>query len=985
MTLKAATKTIRDIRAALSNANNPPELLADLSAEYGELCEQANERLDRIGRLLFEGYRDEAIQLSEQSPILTELVSILDFGESDEWKGLLLIEGIEVPVDLSMGIAEQIESAYGELQVLQPILKKHRLLALDKGPLKLRIVVLKKLMAMDPTNPIWAEDNETLQRARLDEIADEYRLAKSQNDADSLNKLQKEMEKPWDVAIPPTLFKNIVGASTSMARDQARSRLKKLLVPLNDCLVEFDDAKARSLRVQWDELSEPAELTHNDPLFLRVKETFDWLDELDNEAAKDVKFAAAVRVLENSVNTHAPIDVIDRGIYKVQQFERELPEALTHRVHHYRESLVIKKRRKTMLMISSAIVALGIMAGAVSWFIVASARQAEISNAIRDMGTFVQDNEFNSGKLFHEKLPESLRSNPKIIQLFDELNRNENKENDRVEKFNELLKLVRTPLENGGPLELELDDAIRSAKKIAESSISEKVLAEENDTIETLEIRLNTERLKRQAERNAIFNQAMQPLKAELSVLRQKNDIDTIASLRRLIEEIEILLSKNLKRIDGKSGVDSSLERDANDRIKQAKDQISNIELSNRSAAALLDLKSKISGSPSYSDALRSYVQSYPDSINSADFAETADEGKTRDGWNDWTETARIVISTDLYNLSADNVALLNGKITNAETKLQITDFSSAASLLKKILENEKTPVANPAGRLAQLKHFFQITKHTNISVVQRDGDHFYLENPIHQGEDSRFHYFESPEKEPVSQKIKKDDRTGKAAHCKIALEVIEALEREILNKELKTKKTILNLLEKCSARSSINDLDVDPLVMCSFADRIFLTAIKLEPEKSESAFKAFAKEQREKLKSVLEPSGQSIDWQFSSGSQIARQPADLYLKDLKLELAVLEEMVSQEQKDYASIKAWANKVTRFKICGMLYRDSLGGWKILKTTTIPNNVSLYCLAPTSDTEAKFERIAIYRNGAIETNQSVTIQAGRLVLVELNKK
>lgn len=117
-------KLIRDIQAATANTNLPVEFLIDLAQEYTDACQAANDRLEKVRRLLEEGYRDEAIQIAEQTPVLIELIAQLDFTELPVWNGLLSQHSIEPAPALMIDVASKIDRAYDDLKRLAPLLKR---------------------------------------------------------------------------------------------------------------------------------------------------------------------------------------------------------------------------------------------------------------------------------------------------------------------------------------------------------------------------------------------------------------------------------------------------------------------------------------------------------------------------------------------------------------------------------------------------------------------------------------------------------------------------------------------------------------------------------------------------------------------------------------------------------------------------------------------------------------------------------------------
>ena len=281
------TKLISDIRDSVSNKHLPSEFLQDLSEELGEAIESVNSRLTQVVKILSDGYRDEAIELAEQEPPLQDLISQLDMPEREQWDLLMDESMIQKPPQLLIGAAEQLELAYEERQKLEPLLKKHRLLALGQAPLNPRIEILQRLAEQDPTNPIWIDDSEMLQRARLSQIKTEFQIAKSKNRKDKLQALTEELAGNWDIPISKRLKQEVTGVSDKLARLKAREQMSEVAHQLNDCLLEFDEETAHGLRERWLQLNQIARLTPDDDVLKLANEPLRWLKEVDEENDKN--------------------------------------------------------------------------------------------------------------------------------------------------------------------------------------------------------------------------------------------------------------------------------------------------------------------------------------------------------------------------------------------------------------------------------------------------------------------------------------------------------------------------------------------------------------------------------------------------------------------------------------------------------------------------------------------------------------------------
>src|SRR6185369_14900692 len=63
-----------------------PEIAPKLAGDYAEACHIANLRLQKCEAMIEAGDRPQAIQLAETVPNLLDLVTVLEFCGSDEWR-----------------------------------------------------------------------------------------------------------------------------------------------------------------------------------------------------------------------------------------------------------------------------------------------------------------------------------------------------------------------------------------------------------------------------------------------------------------------------------------------------------------------------------------------------------------------------------------------------------------------------------------------------------------------------------------------------------------------------------------------------------------------------------------------------------------------------------------------------------------------------------------------------------------------------------
>ena len=955
MNIQTVQKLAREIRDAIVNSQLPTEFLVDLAAEYSETCEVVNGRLTQVVGLLAEGYRDEAIQFAEQSPRLLDLVAQLDILEKEQWSELLSENQLELPPELMIGAAEQLEQSYEELRQLDHLLKKNRLLALSQAPLPARILILKKLAAKDPTNPIWLDDSEILQRARLSQIKDRYQCAKAKNDTVELSSLEKELKQRWDIPIPKSLYERVVNSSVTLAKAEARSEMESTAVSLNDCLVEYDETAARELRDRWNELNQTASLAPDDTVYLSAQESLQWLAGLDDESNADKEYAAAILKLESAVDQQLPIDQLDRKIYEAQKFERELPETLVHRVNNYRDSLQVNIRRKTWLKVAAGAAVLIACIAAIAWFIDNRANQNQIANARLQMSLFVRDQGFTPGQKYYDSIPERIKNDGEIIRLYDQLIAAESTEDARQSDLVQLIEKVQLT----GPLGVDLDDYINEAIQIA-------VTESEKSQLKVLGNRLRSERQTRQNDRNTLFMKNLEPIQGSLeNLISEEVQLDTIAELKILIARVEKLSYSATSRVDGMSGISSMIERNAANVVMKAQARIREIEMSNQAIRDLGKLKTKLQRQAQFAAAIDTFASRYPDDPNTQDFLSSSKERDVWKSFESWRDLAVNLDGKELESITPNESKKLIEQISLASQNPRIAKPAISTQELTRFLVQRQSAPTGGQTLASRLKTTFEQPGFAKIEAVQR-GDKLYY---VLSSEENTFKYY-IKSGEALSTKKKDGDIVGSAPHCEVASQLAVLSDVDQINDY---EQLIVRLIESALGANLTIDsgLELDALVQCEFLDQILLFAKFTSPQ-----LKDFVEKQRLDIQTnaLLGTEWQAHDEEVDKSRNKAQQFLGRFKKDF---VEVRKDLITSEN-DFSEMIKW-KAIKDYSVIGFLYRTK-SKWLVETVQRVENGADMYCLIPSTDGSAGFEKIGEFDSGSLNNMSDSLLQAGRPVFV-----
>ena len=202
------TNLIENIRTALAYSESvPPAKLAGYARRYAEECTKVNTRLQQCLPHLRNGNIAEAVRLAEASPNIAETFNLLHFENRQEWTEICDGLGLDVPPPLAIEVFQELNDAYLQIVPLEPLLKWHRLHALNGSPIRDRLAVLRSLAKADPMNLFWQTDQETFEKARIKELGRDVADALVRKDSLRLQELYRELTAPGWIMAPPAEYR----------------------------------------------------------------------------------------------------------------------------------------------------------------------------------------------------------------------------------------------------------------------------------------------------------------------------------------------------------------------------------------------------------------------------------------------------------------------------------------------------------------------------------------------------------------------------------------------------------------------------------------------------------------------------------------------------------------------------------------------------------------------------------------------------------
>ncbi len=408
--------------------------------KYDQAVRLVNDRLRKCDELLQKGLRAEAIQEAQVEPTLLDLVHTLDFDEQELWNDYVQQCGFARAPELLVDVADDLETAWADAEPLADLMYRHRLHALARSPLPIRIEIMRQLARLDRDNPLWDDEIQEFEKTRLADVLEECKAAAAGEDLKRLAAIESELKSSeWRVKPSGKLVGFASAKTQEIQGKHARSELVKLEPLLNEAYSLSDVETARKLREEWGRHVAVARLSEQDPLMAKVQEPLKWLAEKDRQDREQAAYLAAVKELERALDrqdaTKADFEPL---YYKIEQFGRGVPDNLRERLTVRVEELdqeTARRRRNKMLAIASGAVLLLALVGAGIW---TYARSAEVSAHAENLKGLLADKQLDKAQEYVANLEADnprVHGHPDIQALIREMENAVQDDKDRRSKY----------------------------------------------------------------------------------------------------------------------------------------------------------------------------------------------------------------------------------------------------------------------------------------------------------------------------------------------------------------------------------------------------------------------------------------------------------------------------------------------------------------------------------------------------------------------
>jgi hypothetical protein len=961
-------RLIEEIQAVLAaETDAEPQRVESLEAGYAAAVADVNARLRECDELMRSGHHAEAIQRAEVEPNLLDLVAVVDFSEAAQWIDYVAQFGLPAPPRLRIELAAELNEAYATVEPLKNFLRRHRLHALARSPLSIRIPILRRITEIDNKNPVWDQDIRAYERARLLQIPQELTASIQERSVSRVLQLNEELRSPaWRERPSKAILAQAADSQRRLSAESARGALEQVVQDLIKAFSAFDVDSGRALRERFHALRAVAELPENDPLVDAAGPSLDWLASQDARESADRDHQAAVARLEAALaGGEASREKLAHLHDLARQDDRELEDDLGARVTARIRAIDRARVRKTRLTVA-AIVCGTLLAGAILGVaIVVQQRSAHLAQAIEQLDGFLADDRLTDAQSFVTDLQQqspAIFANGGVQERAHELeNRLKADEERRLARQDALASAQRDGLTK--PTWESLDRADQQAKKVEELSKGDDERRQASELVQKLQTR-------RRDMETAESNELDQRLAALSGQMTSPTAPDKAAIDR---------IRERLRELEQGPRVGAEARTKVERVIREADNLWAQVDERERRQRRLAEISEKIGRPENFLTALRSYGKEFPDEQRSAEFQQFADkEGVVLVAMQKWNQLIHKWQEIDFTTIRPADAEPLLKESQELMSEMSYHPAAKQVEEYRKILqvmqERNKPDGTSISKDLEQMLGFPLIRNLYYLREVKA-GIRYYCNDPPTESENRiSFSYIKTLDlKKTKSKSVERsavkwldaDYRSPQRIFGQRAEDLLSALDRH------GWEPTFYELLSRLA-----EDRDIEPILKLEFLKKFIPVA---------RAGSSFLHEQLKEMDTSIQ--GLAIDYSVNwidpddTNAKRVREQAEAAfnrLPEMKTFKEPLDNYLARLRKpSFGPMYDW---------CGWLYRDPRDSkWSCGISQKLVGRASqpLYAFSSSSNGDLTFQRIGLVADGypALSAPSDSSLREGRPVFFE----
>jgi hypothetical protein len=456
------------------------KILSELAEEYARKTRQVNERLQQVMNFVRKGLIPDAVYYAETEPNVLDQAAELDGSRLGQWRSLCKQENFEYE-RLYTNDIEQINEAYVIYEEVKETHRVYRQHILSRACAATRITILRVLVDKLPMCIALNDDLSALEGVRLREIEQEQEVARETNNIVVLNQLWDELRKaPWVHPQAGSRQKSLEEGVRFLVVQETEAKLTTIAEELYHAYSAGDDDEMKLLRDRWLSVQQENKVSSPPHLSNKVAVVLKHLRQIEQEAALRTQFDEACGYLRQMLLPSTELSSkqhpeLTARYQNADVFEWPIPDDLQQEYRQRMDSLQLRSRRKTRMIIASAAVLAIFLITAVGWMINRIDSQRELQEWVGKVSDAAETRTFSHGK----KLV-------KIVQT-------EQPEIYNTPEFQEAQKKLDVAIQVNESLRVEFAGALEDLKKVPDKAIQYGKLSrqERNVQIEKLTEKAN--------------------------------------------------------------------------------------------------------------------------------------------------------------------------------------------------------------------------------------------------------------------------------------------------------------------------------------------------------------------------------------------------------------------------------------------------------------------------------------------------------------
>jgi hypothetical protein len=640
-----------------------PNQIRQYARDYAEACVELNRRMMQSFHHIRNGNVAEGIRLAEIKPNLSEIFAELNFDEREEWIEIVSTLGYNVPPPLSAEQQNELKNAYLKMSPLEPLLRWHRLHALNASPIRERLSVLRAIAKADQQNSFWREDQETFEKVRLKELDREVRLAVSSVNFAEIQSLYAELSSPDWVISPPSEYRQKL--CTILLQKHAETLLK-----------HFNTFSYNEAAAVYGVMQKMLAVT-NMPMPASIRQTIRaavlWLTETQRHNELQKTFNKCAADLNDALDAEGPAPVLEQIHYALlnaaAQADAAIPNHLEERYQTQIDRYELQKARRIKIIVTAVACACIFLGGLIIWGLTVRNFNRTVSETLATLQKLENEKRYDDiiGTIQQIELQHhGVSTDPQIAAAFEKMRNlydvNQKRADEFLRYYNQAVKALDDNPEPDQNTAKEIKIAVEQAEKLMQTLQEKTQFAE-------LKRRYDSATLTLQTKLNAEYSNHIETISNEFNALHRNANLTP--------NEILLQLNKLSLRINTLKQQQPDASHALQSQSSIMLDSITKYEAKIKSEFEQNDtfkkLIHKLPKLTEYKNALQIFVTKYPNHPATTDAEEVINE---LDDVKIVTDLQRDLAAS--YSANAFDIKRLRASSTELLTTL--TELSSKIS-----------------------------------------------------------------------------------------------------------------------------------------------------------------------------------------------------------------------------------------------------------------------------------------------------------------